>query len=64
MLGSIKEKRKDFELAISEIGKFIINNKKKIRIINKKKFQSNLDIEVNEKIKNRINYFFLNKNFL
>ena len=28
MLGSIKEKRKDFELAISEIGKFIINNKK------------------------------------
>ena len=64
MLGSIKEKRKDFELAISEIGKFIINNKKKIKIINKKKFQSNLDIEVNEKIKNRINYFFLNKNFL
>ena len=64
MLKLIKEKRKDFELEISKIGRFLVNNKKKIRIINKKKFQTNLDIKINKKIKKQISIFFPNKKIL
>lgn len=64
MLKLIKERRKDFELEISKIGKFILKNKKKIIIINKKKFQTNLDIKINKKIKKQILKFFPNKKIL
>jgi 3'(2'), 5'-bisphosphate nucleotidase len=64
MLELIREKRKVFELEISKIGKFILKNKKKIRIIDKKKFQTNLDIKINKRIKKLITKFFPNKKIL
>ena len=50
MLNQILRKRKQFEYEINKIGNYILKNKKKIRIINKKKFQTNLDIIIDKKI--------------
>ena len=58
MLNQILRKRKKFEYEINKIGNYILENKKKIRIINKKKFQTNLDIIVDRKIKKLIFDFF------
>lgn len=58
MLNQILRKRKKFEYEINKIGNYILKNKKKIRIINQKKFQTNLDIITDKKIKKLIFDFF------
>ena len=54
MLNQILKKREKFEYEINKIGNYILENKKKIRIINKKKFQTNLDVITDKKIKKLI----------
>ncbi|WP_440922133.1 inositol monophosphatase family protein [Candidatus Pelagibacter sp.] len=58
MLNQILKKREKFEYEINKIGNYILENKKKIRIINKKKFQTNLDVITDKKIKKLIFDFF------
>ena len=58
MLNQILKKREKFEYEINKIGKYILENKKKVRIINKKKFQTNLDVITDKKIKKLIFDFF------
>ena len=64
MLDEIIRKRKKFENEIIKIGNFIIKNRKKIKILNKKKFQTNLDIIVDKKIKELIFQFFKTKKII
>ena len=64
MLDEIIRKRKKFENEIIKIGNFIIKNRKKIKILNRKKFQTNLDIIVDKKIKELIFQFFKTKKII
>ena len=64
MLDQILRKRKKFEYEINKIGNYILRNKKKIKIVNKNKFQTNLDIIIDKKLKKLIFNFFKTKNVL
>ena len=52
MLNQILKKREKFEYEINKIGNYILENKKKIKNINKKKFKNNLDLINEKKLKN------------
>lgn len=64
MLKIIKKKRHLFEKKIAEVGDYILKNKKKIKIKDIKKYQTNLDLIVNKKIQKLIFKFFKTKNII
>lgn len=64
MFKLLRNKRKSFEEEISKVGQYILEKKKTIKIKNKKKFQTNLDIIVNYKIKKIIFKYFNTKKII